>query len=73
MEIGFDTLAFFVERVDLIAATVDLDTPHLPAFVFQLLLELCLGLPGLLGSGIAGRKPGGKYLGRGDERQCCLS
>src|SRR5688572_3690005 len=53
MEVRFHLVALVVERVDLVAAAVDLDTADLPALALQLLLELRLRLPRLLRTGVA--------------------
>lgn len=58
MEVGFHALAFRVERVDLVAAAVHLDAPHLPALRLQPGDELVLRLLAVLAAGLAGREAG---------------
>ena len=49
MKVGLHTLALVVQRIDLPASAIFLDTTHLPAFVGQQLFQLLFGLPATLG------------------------
>src|SRR4051812_46121576 len=64
MEIRLHALALLVQRVDLVAAPVFLDAPHLPAFFLQQRGELLFGLPALAAARVAGGKAGGLRVDR---------